>query len=74
MDSTSALTTAAAHPAATEDEQAWLTTILRPAGSLDGAAVRRLGAAHGHLAAVSDMIIVDLAAVAITIANQLMAR
>ncbi len=62
MDSTSAVTTAAARPAAAEGEQAWLTTILRPAGSLDGAAGRKLGAALGHLAAASDMIIVDLAA------------
>jgi hypothetical protein len=58
----SAVTTAAAHPAAARGEQAWLTTILRPAGSLDRAAARRLGAALGHLAAASDMIIVDLAA------------
>lgn len=43
-------------------EQEWLTVILRPAGSLDHAAVRRLGAALGHLAAGSDMVIVDLTA------------
>lgn len=54
--------TASAPLAATAGEQEWLTIILRPAGSLDHAAVRRLGAALGHLAAGSDMVIVDLTA------------
>jgi hypothetical protein len=61
MDSSLAVT-AGASPAAPEGEQAWLTAVLRPAGSLDPAAVRRLGAALGHLAAASDMVIVDLGA------------
>jgi hypothetical protein len=65
MDSSSAALAVGASPAATEGEPAWLTTILRPAGSLDGPAVRKLGAALGHLAASSDMVIVDLAAVAV---------
>lgn len=65
MDSTSAMTPAAARPVTAEGDQAWLTTILRPAGSLDGTAVRQLGAALGHLAAASDMIVVDLAAVGV---------
>ena len=64
MNSTSAVTAAAAAITA-EGERAWLTTILRPAGSLDGAQVHRLGAALGHLAAASDMIIVDLTAVGV---------
>lgn len=62
MDSTSAMKTAAARPVPAEGDQAWLTTILRPAGPLDGAAARKVGAALGCLAAASDMIVVDLAA------------
>jgi hypothetical protein len=65
MNSSRATATASASPvaaAAEQDEQEWLTVILRPAGSLDQAAVRRLGAALGHLAAGSDMVIVDLTA------------
>ena len=54
--------TASAPLPAPAGEQEWLTIILRPAGSLDHAAVRRLGAALGHLAAGSDMVIVDLTA------------
>jgi hypothetical protein len=61
MESTSAVTTAAA----ARGEQGWLTTIQRPAGSLDRAAAHRLEAAPGHLAAASDMIVVDLAAAAV---------
>jgi hypothetical protein len=40
----------------------WLTTVLRPAGSLDRAARRRLGKALDHLAASCDMVIIDLTA------------
>ncbi len=40
----------------------WLTTIMRPAGSLDRFGLGRLGEALGRLAAVSDMAIVDLTA------------
>jgi hypothetical protein len=75
MDSPSAVLPAAASPvtdspvtgspAAAESASAWLTTTLRPAGSLDGEALRRLGAALGQLAGASDMVIVDLAAVAV---------
>jgi hypothetical protein len=54
--------TASAPLPGTAGEQEWLTIILRPAGSLDHAAVRRLGTALGHLAAGSDMVIVDLTA------------
>ncbi len=41
---------------------AWLTTVLRPAGSLDPVAVRRLAAALGGLAGASDMVLLDLTA------------
>lgn len=40
----------------------WLTTVLRPAGSLDRAARRRLGEALDYLAASCDMVIIDLTA------------
>lgn len=40
----------------------WLTTVLRPAGKLDRAARRRLGQALDHLAASSDMVVIDLTA------------
>lgn len=40
----------------------WLTTVLRPAGSLDRAARRRLSKALDHLAASCDMVIIDLTA------------
>jgi hypothetical protein len=66
MHPSSAVLTAGAGLAATEDEPTWLTTIMRPAGSLDGAAVRRLGVTLGHLVAASDMVIVDLSAVGIS--------
>jgi hypothetical protein len=45
--------------------QSWLTAVLRPAGSLDQAAVHQLGAALGHLAAATDMVVVDLSAAAV---------
>jgi hypothetical protein len=40
----------------------WLTAILRPAGSMDRAALRGLCQSLGHLASSSNMIIVDLTA------------
>jgi hypothetical protein len=40
----------------------WLTAILRPAGSLDRAALRGLSESLGHLAGSSNMVIVDLTA------------
>lgn len=57
------MTTQLASAGAEVDEVAgWLTTVLRPAGSLDRAARRRLSAALGHLAASCDMVIIDLTA------------
>lgn len=41
---------------------AWLTAVLRPAGTLDAAAVGRLTAALMTLVSCSDMIVVDLTA------------
>jgi hypothetical protein len=51
---------AAAREAA--DQGRWLTAILRPAGSMDRAALRGLSESLGHLASSSNMIIVDLTA------------
>jgi hypothetical protein len=47
---------------AAAEQRGWLTTILRPAGALDPSALGRLSAALCHLAAASDMVIVDLTA------------
>jgi hypothetical protein len=44
------------------EQVGWLTTILRPAGSLDQAALHRLSESLGHLAACSSMVIIDLTA------------
>jgi hypothetical protein len=44
------------------DQGRWLTAILRPAGSMDRAALRGLCESLGHLAGSSNMIIVDLTA------------
>ena len=44
------------------DQGRWLTAILRPAGSMDRAALRGLIESLGHLASSSNMIIVDLTA------------
>ena len=44
------------------DQGRWLTAILRPAGSMDRAALRGLCESLGHLASSSNMIIVDLTA------------
>lgn len=40
----------------------WLTTVLRPAGTLDRPALHRLSQALDRLAASSDMVVVDLTA------------
>jgi len=47
---------------AAADQGRWLTAILRPAGSLDQAALRGLCESVGHLASSSNMVIVDLTA------------
>ena len=47
------------------DEGRWLTAILRPAGTLDKAALRGLSESLGHLAASANMVIVDLTAAVI---------
>jgi hypothetical protein len=71
MDSPTAAATASATRASATGEQAWLTAVLRPAGSLDQAAVARLRAAVGHLAAASDMVLVDLTAADVRAARAL---
>ena len=58
-------------------EGGWLTAILRPAGALDGPAAGRLCESLGHLAACSDMVIVNLTAASVscprTLARRLLA-
>src|SRR5580693_6676090 len=44
------------------DQGRWLTAILRPAGSMDRAALRGLSDSLGHLATSSNMVIIDLTA------------
>ena len=58
----SAVPTAGALASTAADEGRWLTAILRPAGTLDGAALRGLSESLGHLASSSNMVIVDLTA------------
>jgi hypothetical protein len=48
------------------DQGRWLTAILRPAGSMDRAALRGLIESLGHLASSSNMIIVDLTAAVVS--------
>lgn len=48
------------------DQGRWLTAILRPAGSMDRAALRGLSESLGHLASSSNMVIVDLTAAVVT--------
>jgi hypothetical protein len=48
------------------DEGRWLTAILRPAGTLDKAALRGLSESLGHLASSSNMVIVDLTAAVVS--------
>jgi hypothetical protein len=40
----------------------WMTTVLRPAGTLDRSGLDRVGLALGILAACSDMVVIDLTA------------
>lgn len=47
---------------AAREQAGWLTTILRPAGSLDRLALHRLSESLGHLATCSSMVIIDLTA------------
>src|SRR5580693_1751199 len=54
--------TVAATASMAADQGRWLTVILRPAGTLDKAALRGLSESLGHLAASSNMVIVDLTA------------
>jgi hypothetical protein len=51
---------------AAADQGRWLTAILRPAGTLDKAALRGLSESLGHLASSSNMVIVDLTAAVVT--------
>jgi hypothetical protein len=44
------------------EQDGWLTTILRPAGSLDERALHRLSESIGHLTTCSNMVIIDLTA------------
>jgi len=62
VHSSSGAARVATRPAEAAGEQTWLTTILRPAGSLDYTALQRLGLALGQLAAASDMAMLDLTA------------
>jgi hypothetical protein len=51
---------------AAADQGRWLTAILRPAGTLDKAALGGLSESLGHLASSSNMVIVDLTAAVVT--------
>lgn len=44
------------------EQEGWLTTVVRPAGPLDHAALARLSTALGVLEPSSDMVVVDLTA------------
>jgi hypothetical protein len=46
-------------------QDGWLTTVVRPAGPLDHAALARLSAALGVLEPSSDMVVIDLTAAAV---------
>lgn len=52
----------------------WLSTVLRPVGTMDEAALRRLSETLGRLAATSDAVIVDLAATQVTAPRALARR
>jgi hypothetical protein len=47
-------------PRATSPSRGWLTAVLRPAGTLDGASTAALGALLTSLSAAADMVVVDL--------------
>jgi hypothetical protein len=64
--STAASTAAGALASTAADEGRWLTAILRPAGTLDRAALRGLSESLGHLASSSNMVIVDLTAAVVS--------
>jgi anti-anti-sigma regulatory factor len=51
--------------------EGWLTTVVRPAGPLDHAALARLSAALGVLEPSSDMVVVDLMAADVSDAREL---
>jgi hypothetical protein len=55
-------TTAPAAPSATASSQVagWLTTVLRPAGTLDGVSAAAFGRLLTDLSATADMVVVDL--------------
>ena len=55
------------------EAQGWLTSVLRPAGTLDTAAAWRLTRALTTLAPSSDMIVVDLTATRVPAPTQLAA-
>jgi hypothetical protein len=63
---TTASTAAGALASTAADEGRWLTAILRPAGTLDRAALRGLSESLGHLASSSNMVIVDLTAAVVS--------
>jgi CubicO group peptidase (beta-lactamase class C family) len=63
---TAASTAAGALASTAADEGRWLTAILRPAGTLDRAALRGLSESLGHLASSSNMVIVDLTAAVVS--------
>jgi hypothetical protein len=56
------------------DEGRWLTAILRPAGTLDKAALRGLAESLAHLAGSSNMVIVDLTAAVVVGSPRTFAR
>ncbi len=60
-------------PAVAGEVRAWLTSVLRPAGTLDADAVGRLAEALTTLAASSDMVVVDLSAASASSASALAA-
>jgi hypothetical protein len=62
----SAVPTAGVRASQAGDEGRWLTAILRPAGTLDRAALRGLSESLGHLASSSNMVIVDLTAAVVS--------
>ncbi len=51
--------------ATTREQVGWLTTILRPAGSLDRSVLRRLSESLSHLADCSNMVVIDLTAASV---------
>jgi hypothetical protein len=58
----SAIMTMAMAGSTAREQEGWLTTTLRPAGTLDRPTVGRLCQSLGHLAACSNLVIIDLTA------------